>query len=119
MGEGRILHARSRPRAAEVFHRHSAAERHWPPAYRPRPREYAAGHHRAVEAHERLQHTLAARHGSRRHLHTADGRTRPSQPGHLARRPWTREIRRARVAVEGEIWPRDHRTAQTPRRLRR
>src|SRR5438128_6644536 len=119
MGEGRILHARPRPRAAEVFHRHSAAERHWPPAYRPRPREYTAGHHRAVEADERLQHALASRDRSCGYLHATDGRTRPGQPGHLARQPWTRQIRRARVAVEGEIRPRDHRTAQTPRRLRR
>src|SRR5436309_11895157 len=60
LGEGRILYADSRWRTAEVFDRHSAAERDRAAAYRARARQHAAGHPRALEADERLQHGLAS-----------------------------------------------------------
>ena len=60
-------------RAAEVLDRHPAAERDRAAAHRPRAGQHAAGHPRALEADERLQHALASRHRPRRHRH-ADGR---------------------------------------------
>ncbi len=113
LGSRRLFRTRRQRRA--LLHRDSAAERDGHAAHGPR----AAGHHHgcpdALPPHARPPHSVAARHGSRRHRDADGGRAVARARRHVARATRPREIPRARVAVEGTLGQHD-RAADAPSR---
>ena len=119
MDRARLLRGASAVGPRAVLHRDPAAERHRPPAHRPRAPAFAPGRAGPPRADAGLRDALAPRHGPRGHRDAgrrgagaAEGRDRPA-------RHRTRGVRRARVAVEGAVRRRDRRPDQADGELAR
>ncbi len=101
------------------MHHAAAAERHRHAAHGPRLPAHAHGRAHALASHARLCRAVAAGHRSRRHRHPDGGGAPARGGGQTPSRPRARQIRRARLAVEGGVRQHDHPPDAPPRHLGR
>ena len=102
MGEKRVFPRRAR-QGRSLFGGHSAAERHGHSPHGPRAQPDHPGRSRQMAAHVRLQHALAAGHGSRRHRHAERRGEGFAQRGQAQAGSRARGVRCARVGVEEAV----------------
>ncbi len=115
LGSARLLRARGQRRA--VLHPAAAAERDRHPAHGPRVPADDHGRADPLPPHARLAHAVAGRHRSRRHRDAEDRREPARRARQDAPRSGPREVRRARVGMEGGIRLDDHAPDAPPRRV--